>query len=183
MARLFVPPRVARELLEERQQFQAAVFRETYKDDICRRWDRELVKLDPLLEMVRARECFVIGTPLVPGHYHVVRRSPGAAPSVIPVRGAEGEFIYPPGRLLEQIKSMDLQDTRVERMRARMQRAVNEREARDQQRIRDERRESLRDRVKAIRDVRVSFSDEHAWTQNASPTARRDAGHRRRKAN
>ncbi len=167
MGRLFLPPRVARELLDERQQFTAAIDREVFKDEVCHRWDRELSKLDPLLEMVRARDVFVVGTPLVPGHYHVLRRNPGAAPSVIPVRGPEGEFVYPPGRLLEQLKSMDLQDTRVERMRARLQRSADEREEREKQRAREERREELRDRIKAARETSVLVSPDVPWTQNA----------------
>lgn len=168
MGRLFLPPNVARELLDERRQFAAAIDRESYKDEVCHQWDKELSRLDPLLEMVRAREVFVIGTPLTPGYYHVVRRNENAAPSVFPVRGPDGEFIHPPGRLLEQLKTMDLQDTRVERMRARLQRAADEQEERRLERARQERREELRDRVSALRDVRVSFNDGERWTQNVA---------------
>src|SRR5258706_6870468 len=114
---LFVPPSVARELLDERQQFSAAVERGTYSDPICEQWDRELKRLDPLLRMRRAYDAYVIGTPLLPGHYHLIRDNPGAPPSVTPVRGPGGEFVYPPGNLLDRLKTMDLWDARVAAMR------------------------------------------------------------------
>jgi hypothetical protein len=167
MGRLFLPPRVARELLEERRQFAGAIDRETYKDEVCHRWDKELSRLDPLLEMVRARDCFVVGTPLLPGHYHVIRRNEGAPPSVIPIRGPEG-FIYPPGRLLEQLKTMDLQDARVERMRERVQRSLEERAERDRERVREERQREILERWWATSRTQVSMNPDVPWHQNAA---------------
>jgi hypothetical protein len=168
MARLFLPPNVARELLDERRQFTAAIDRETYKDEVCHEWDRELSRLDPLLEMVRANECFVIGTPLVPGHYHVVRRNPGAPPSVFPVRGPDGEFTHPSGGLLEKLKTMDLQDTRVERMRERMQKSLDERQEREKQQAREERQEEALERWLAVSRAQVSMNADAPWSQNAA---------------
>lgn len=166
MSRLFLPPTVARELLDERARYEADVTRACHSDHVCEQWNRELARLDPLLRMMRAPETEVVGTPLVPGHYHLIRINEGAPASVTPIRGPDGEFIYPPGRLLEQIKSMDLQDTRVERMRERTQRVLDERLERDKERLREERQREVLEKWWAASRTQVTTNTTVPWTQN-----------------
>lgn len=168
MPRLFVPPKVARELAEETRRFNAAIDTVCSTDRICDEWTRELRRLDPLLRMVRAPEQPVLGLPLHAGCYHVVRDNPGAPTSVVtPVLNEHGGFMEPPGRLLDQLKGMDLQDTRVERMRERIARTEAERAQRAKELAREERQEELRDRVNAAMRTSVSMNPDAPWTQNA----------------
>lgn len=166
MSRLFLPPRVARELIEETRRFAADVTSACHKDRICLEWDRELKRLDPLLEMVRAPEQQIIGTPLVPGHYHLIRRNQGAPVSVTPVSGPGGEFVEPPGRLLEQIKSTDLWDVNVTRMRERIRDAEESRRERQKEANRTDRQERIVDHFKAVTQASVSMNRDAPWHQN-----------------
>ena len=144
-------------------------------------WTRELARLDPLLSMVKAPDCQVIGTPLVPGAYHVVRDNPGAPPSLIPIRDEEGRPIHPPGRLLDQLKAMDSWNTNVRAMQQRIRDAEEERQQRDRERRREERQEHILDHYKSVTETSISMNTDSPWTQNASPAARRDAAARKAK--
>jgi hypothetical protein len=168
MSRLFLPPKVARELLEERSQFSADIEKVTHSDKTCEEWDRELKRLDPLLRMRRAPEKPVLGLPLHPGCYHLIRDNPGAPCSVTPVLGPDGKFTEPPGHLLEQLKAMDLWDTRVERMHRRIKQAEEERQERYERSISEQRREELFERLDSVTRAQVSMDRSIPWTQNAN---------------
>lgn len=172
MSRLFVPPKVARELLAERQKYVADLDAACHVDQVCKDWTRELRRLDPLLRMVRAPEYPVVGTPLLPGHYHMIRDNPGAPPSVTPVRGPNGE-VDPPGSLLERLKSMDLQDARVVAAREREQREVQASHDRDVQRHREDRDQNILEKWLAVSRTQISMNDSVPWAQNHQGTKRR----------
>lgn len=167
MRHVFLPPKVARELIEERQKYVSDLDAACYVDQVCKDWTRELRRLDPLLRMVRAHEYPVIGTPLLPGHYHMIRDNQGAPPSVTPVRGPNGE-IDPPGSLLERLKSMDLQDARAVADREREQREVQAAHDRDVERHASARDGELVERVLAATRTQVSMNPDVPWHQNAA---------------
>lgn len=166
MAQLFIPPKVHQELLEERRQFAADLFNCTYVDDTCIRWNRELRRLDPRLSMRRAYDQPVLGMPLEPGCYHLIRDCPDAPPSVTPVRGPDGGFCEPPGGLLEQLKSMDMQNPNVIRMRARIQALEERRMERHKEELREERIDETLERLAAASQTRVSMNPDAPWSQN-----------------
>lgn len=172
MPHLFVPPKVARELLEERREYVSLLDEACHVDEVCKDWTRELRRLDPLLRMVRAPEYPVYGTPLIPGHYHMIRANPGAPPSVTPVRGPNGE-IEPPGNLLEKLKGMDLQDARAAADMQRAQREVQAAHDRDHARHRESFDEELVERVAAVTRTQVSMNPDVPWAQNHQGTRRR----------
>lgn len=175
---LFVPPTVARELLDERAQFTAAVMRGTYQDDLCKQWDRELKRLDPLLTMRRAYEAYVIGTPLLPGHYHLIRENPGAPPSVTPVRGPDGGFAYPPGNLLESLKRCDLQDVRVMAERKREMDRAEYALQRQKEHDREVRQDETMERWRAVSRTQISMNPDMPWAQNAAGLRRTKGRHK-----
>ena len=179
MAHLLVPPSVARELAEETRQFAGVIDPACHQDRTCLEWTRELVRLDPHLSMVKAPDCQVVGTPLVPGAYHVKRDNPGAPPSLIPIRDEEGRPIHPPGRLLDQLKAMDAWNTNVREMQDRIRRVEEERQQRARENLRAERQENILDQYKSVTETSISMNTDTPWTQNASPAARRDAAVRK----
>jgi hypothetical protein len=168
MPRLFLPPAVTKELLEERRQFAADLFNVTYVDDTCVRWNRELRRLDPRLSMRRAYDTPVLGMPLEPGLYHLVRDNPDAPPSVTPVRGPDGGFTEPPGGLLEQLKAMDLWNVDVVRLRARTEALEQQRVERHKEELREERIDETLERLAAVQETRVSMNRDTPWHQNAA---------------
>jgi hypothetical protein len=167
MPQLFVPPTVARELLDERRQFTAAVIKACKKDDVCRRWDKELQRLDPLLEMIVA-DVQVVGTPLLAGYYHLVRMNETTMPTVTPVTGPNGERIEPPGRLLEQLKATDLWNPQVTRLRERAVKAEQERNARLQEQARTDRQADMLEQWRAVSETSISMNRSAPWSQNVS---------------
>lgn len=168
MPKLFLPPKVHASLLEERRQFAADLFNVTYVDDTCVRWNRELRRLDERLSMRRAYDTPVLGMPLEPGLYHLIRDCENAPPSVTPVRGPDGGFTEPPGGLLEQLKGMDMQNPNVVRMRARIQALEAERVERHKEELREERIDETLERWKAASETRVSFNPDAPWSQGVA---------------
>lgn len=168
MSRLFVPPHVADELRAESQQFASVVDNACFQDRTCIEWTRELNRLDPLLDMIKAPDQQVLGTPLVPGAYHVRRANPGAPPSLIPVVDEHGVARpHPPGYLLEQLKGMDTWNVNAASMRKRI---ADEQEAaaqRDEQRRTEARQAQMVKDYKSVTNASVSMNRETAWGQNA----------------
>jgi hypothetical protein len=164
-----VPPKVKREHRENTAQFAQAIRNATHEDATCAKWNRELERLDPLLRLVKGPDWLVIGTPLVPGAYHLLRANPGAPMSVTPIVDSEGRALMePPGKLLEQLQGMDLQDVRVERMRERIRRAEAEREERRKVGVREGRRAEALERWRAVSETQVSMNRDTPWSQNAA---------------
>jgi hypothetical protein len=168
MPKLFIPPKVHKELVEERRQFAADLFNCTYVDDTCVRWNRELRRLDHRLSMRRAYDTPVLGMPLEPGLYHLILNPEDAPPSVTPVRGPDGGFCEPPGGLLEQLKGMDLQNVDVVRTRARIEALEKQRVERHKEELREERIDESLDRWAAVSETRVSMNRDTPWHQNAA---------------
>jgi len=168
MSLLWTPKGVAREHLDNTAQFAAAIRNATHEDHVCRRWNRELERLDPLLRMVRA-DHFVIGTPLVAGAYHLLRANPGAPMSVTPIVDSNGKPLpEPPGRLLEQLQGMDLQNESVSRMRERIREEERRREERRRDLVREQRQDTILENWKAVSQASVSMNRDTPWHQNAA---------------
>lgn len=172
MTDLFVPPRVARELLDERMQFIQALIRACHKDAICNEWDRELQRLDERLEMLKAPEHQVVGMPLEPGFYHLIRWNEGAPPSVTPVRGEHGEFRVPDSGLLEKLKGLDLQNARVVAEHKLQQARAQISHERGKLNRREARRGDMLERWHAVSRTQVSMNTDTPWAQNAAGAVR-----------
>ena len=170
MARLWTPPKVKPRDADNTARFAQAVRAATFEDAVCARWNRELERLDPLLRLVKNRsdDAWVVGTPLVPGAYHLLRANPGAPMTVHPLVDGEGVALpEPPGSLLEQLQRMDLQNPAV---MARIRRQVEEHKAREERAKeleREQRQYSILRDWKAVTNASVSMNEDTPWTQNA----------------
>jgi hypothetical protein len=169
---LFVPPSVARELLDERLQFIQTLIRACAKDHICHEWDRELQRLDERMEMFKAPEQLVIGMPLEPGFYHLVRWNETAPPSVTPVRGEHGEFRVPDSGLLDKLRSLDLQNAQVVARHKLEQARAQATHERDKLNRRQARQGDILERWHAVSRTQVSMNTDTPWAQNAAGLAR-----------
>lgn len=180
MATLFLPPRVARELLDERQRFAQCLRNACDTDAVCDEWNPELRRLDPLMQLVKAPEYTVVGMPLVPGHYHLIRWNEGAPPSVTPVRHADGSFRVPDSSLLDKLRFLDLQSAQVVAAHRVMQAREQIAEAREKANTREARQGSILERYKAVSRTQVSMNDETPWAQNHAGYKRVRGNTRRR---
>lgn len=171
MSRIFLPPKVAREHRENSREFAAAIKAATFEDPVCHRWNRELARVDPLLRMVKNRsdDAWVVGTPLVPGAYHLLRVNEGAPMSVTPVVDPSGRPLpEPPGRLLEDLKAMDLQNVQVTELRRKVREESDRREERRKELVREQRRDTIAEHWKAVSETSVSMNRDTPWSQNAA---------------
>jgi hypothetical protein len=188
MGRAWVPPKVARELVAEREQFNAQMderARQWQALETMREFNHELKRIDSLLELIFVPEnADASGSPCRPGFWHVLRRNAGAPWTVIVIEDGDGMPVEPSSRLFEKLRQGDMWNHRSQRERDRMERKAQEAEDRRKVREREDREQEIEERVKAATRVQVSMNTSVPWTQNNSPVARRDAGEiaRKRKA-
>jgi hypothetical protein len=167
---LWVPPRVSKELLEERLLFEqmAALMFEVERDAVCDELNRQLEPIDPNVQIVRAKPTVRTGFPIKPGFYHFVRHNPGAPLSITPITGPNDEYVVPGSQVVDMLRERDLQNPQVRRD---MERREEERQARleaEKQQMRDEIDTEVTERVLAATRTQVSLNRDSAWSQNAN---------------
>lgn len=171
-------PKVSRELTERTRSFREDVYRSIALDDhdpTLAAWNHALQQVDPRILMVRALPRVVLGVPMKPGYYHLLRDNSdwGAPLSVTPIEGDHGEFVEPTSRIFEKLAAGNLHERRnmerYERL-AREERIANEHE---QEANKQERREHVKDLVDAYTRTSISTNDATPWTQNAQPNSLR----------
>ncbi len=152
---MWLPPSVSRDLAAETEQQKADVAQAAIRDASMDFWNRELKQLDEHLELIKARDDASVAG-LTPGYWHVMRHNPGGPPSLLPLVGDHGEFVEPTSRMLDLLRSGDLQNERVMRDR----RAFDERAAAQRQRDKEQasldRRADLAERIGSLTNVSVS---------------------------
>lgn len=164
---LWVPPKVAEELVDRRKDYTRRVLGLMHLEGgILNRWNAELRKIDPHLRLGQAFESVPEGYPLVPGYYHLVRLNPDAPPTTEPIMGPNGEFVEPSGQMLERLRASDLQNPAVMRDRQKREQLAEELKERATARLREERRDELFGRLAAATETRVSMVP--GWSQNAA---------------
>jgi hypothetical protein len=167
MSSLWLPPQVSRELRQSTLEYQAEVFAHARQSAFLDYWTRELKKIDPRLEMIKANDdATVVG--LIPGYYHVMLVLADGPPSLLPIMGDHGEFVEPTSRILDRLREGDLQNP--EAMRARRER--DERAAaqrkRDAERDAEDRVAQMVDHYKSFTETRVSLSKAAPWSQSVN---------------
>ena len=163
---MWVPPKVRRELVDERRRFHAGLLRAVELQHQLEAWNRELRQVDPYLQLVKAHDDASDVPGLRPGYYHVLRHNPGAPPSLIPIEGPDGSFREPDSSLFDMLRRSDMWNHEAERDRRvrgrRLEQAQQAREARE----RAERKEEALLRLKALEEPGVAFTD-RPWTYRA----------------
>ena len=180
MSTLYLPPRVARELLDERQRFAQCLRNACDTDAVCDEWNPELRRLDPLMQLVKAPEYTVIGMPLVPGFYHLLRWNETTAPSVSPVRNADGSFRVPDSALLDKLRFLDLQSAQVVAAHKVMQARERVSAAREKANTREARQGNILERWKSVSRTQITMNTSVPWSQNHRGE-RAAKGHARRR--
>lgn len=165
---LWMPPRVQRELAQERSEYEALIAILTECDDVPDLLNRRVSEIDPNLAVVKAKPTVPWGVPLKPGYFHLVRRNETAPVSVTVIEGPDGEYIEPGSKMLDLIRSRDLWNPQV---RADLAAAEEERKRaaqRELERDREEINEEVLERFKAGTQASVSMNQDTPWSQNAS---------------
>lgn len=168
---IYLPRSVQNELRERTRSFYEDVIRsiEVRPDDaLLLEYNAKLQAIDSRLMMVRARETVVPGVPMKPGYYHLLCSGAerGVPISITVIEGANGEFTEPTSRVFEKLAAGDMRERRnMERfaLHEAGERAAAERE---QQTVREERRQHLSELVKAHTETSVSLTDATPWRQN-----------------
>lgn len=173
---LYLPPHVAE---QKRREFAAEIAKRIEVDQRCEEFTARLRReIDPRLVMVKAGDLIAPGTPLRPGFYHVLRFNEDAPMTVIPIT-EHGNYVEPDGRVFVKLIHGNLTQQRVmDDIHARDRKEQQDAE-RAAQRAKDARRDELKERALAVTRAQVSMDRTVPWTQNQSPTSRRDAGTRK----
>lgn len=138
-----------------------------FDDRVCKRWSRELKRLDPLLRLGRAKPmAYEPGWTIIPGFYHWVRDNETAAPTVTPITGPNDSFAEPDSRILEDLRRCDLQNPAVFGLLLEQRKAQEAERERRVEAHREERQEEILDRYLAGTATRVSMNDASPWKQS-----------------
>jgi hypothetical protein len=170
MSRLWLPPKVDRQLKDSTARFNADVESKLrFNTPVCAEWNHELQRLDPRLRLAKAvTDADAEGPGLRPGFYHLVWRSGDDPITLSPLTGPNGEYAEPTSQMLETLRANDLQSARVALDRARAeQRAEREQDA-SRQRDEEARHEELDERWAAVTRTQVSLNDSVPWAQNVA---------------
>lgn len=138
----------------------------THVKDVIDRFNYELRRIDPKLEMFRAGE--VAEPPVVPGYYHIVRWNDGAAPSIITIEGEHGEFVEPTSRVFEMLARNDLWDPNNMRLLRQRQALADQAAEKLKIREREERQAEILERYLAGTRTFVSMDRSLPWSQNVA---------------
>jgi hypothetical protein len=133
---MWVPPAVHRDILDERRRFDAATLKGLELLEELRRFNEELQRIDPHLELVRASPNATLPG-LKPGYYHVVRHNPDAPVSVDVLEGPDGEFVEPGSNVFDMLERSDMWSERA--MKIRQKKELDA--ARSKERAREKERE------------------------------------------
>lgn len=174
MSRLFVPPKVAAELVEERRRREAAaldVLRSENQWEQVKHWNRELERVEPNLKLVYCPDpapVDAVGSGAKPGRWHIVRLNPGAPISFICLETPDGGYREPGGWMFDLLREGDLWNEQVARRREELKRRAEDAKRRDEQRRREERDAEVIEAYQAATRTQVSMNRDVAWSQNAS---------------
>lgn len=167
MSTLFLPPGVTRELQQERIAHYARVTALTHYSEVMDDFNRDLKQIDPYLELVKAKETIDAGTPLKPGHWHIIRHNPGAPPSIMTIEGPDGEYIEPDSAVFRQLLEWcDLQNPAVGHRRRERAEELRQAEQRRLAREREDADDEAMERYRAATRTQVSMLP--GWSQNTA---------------
>jgi hypothetical protein len=167
---VWVPPKVARELRQERNAYTASVESMIQRfHGVMNEFNPLLREIDPHLELIFVPPGADESVPgIIPGRYMVMRHNPGAPPSLMVVEDEEGRFMEPTSRLLDDMRERDMWSPQA--VREREQRRARREYEREQARRREqeERHQELEERWAAATRAFVSLDRSSRWSQNAA---------------
>lgn len=175
MQRLWVPPRVSRELQDQTRQYAHEIASTSRVDETCRRFNKDLRDMDPYLEMVFFPEGLPLPAGAVPGRYHLTYRAPAAPATLISLTGPNGEFIEPTSGVFKKLAQGDMWSNVNRKERDRRARVAERAAERAKRREDEDRLEELKDRFNAAFRTSVSMNRDSRWSQNASGARGRKA--------
>lgn len=179
---LWTPPGVSADprLRDRTAKYNADVIARSRTDGVCERFNRDLKQIDHRLEMrYFGEEPGIVGA--VPNRYALVLTPEIGPRTLMVLHGPRGEFMEPTSAVFAQLAKGDLWNGQASRDVRRRQEQAERAAERQRAREQDDRHEEAKDRYNAATRTWVSMNRDTAWTQNASPAARRDAAERRRR--
>lgn len=167
MSPLWVPPSLEAEYADQRRAHTAELMAGLELTEKLKHWNRELKKIDPYLQLVKASEATNLPG-LRPGYYHILRTPPDSVPMIEIWEGPEGEFREPESGIFRMLEDSDMWNDRVRQAKARRQKELRKARERAEEREREDRIEEWVDRAKAAWETSISMSKTtRPWTQTA----------------
>lgn len=167
MSRMWVPPRVSKELQDNTRHATAELMQMVYVKGVMDDFNKELRAIDPYLELVLAREKVLAGSPLRPGYWHIIRHNPTAPPTVMTLEGEHGEYVEPNSEMFRKLsEDNDMWNPASMARRRKREEALEQAKERRKNREREARQEELLERYAAATRTQVSMLP--GWSQNVA---------------
>ncbi len=148
MTQLWIPPAAVAKHKATSQQFTAALMAEAEVVGRVRHFNREIQKIDPYIEIVKADDN-ARHPALRPGYYHLVRRPPVGMPAIVAHEGPNGEFRDLDSGILQTLRNSDMWNSERQRDRDKRIKAAQRAQERQEEREREERVDEIMDRFKS----------------------------------
>lgn len=113
-----------------------------------RHWNQELRRIDPYLEVFRARDD-ARHPSLKPGYWYALRRPPVGLPSLVCHEGPNGEFRDLDSSILQTIREADMWSSERQRDAKKMAERAKKAQEREEEREREARVQEITERLKA----------------------------------
>ena len=165
MSSLWVSPKVARELVDQRIHQAADILKMVRLDPLCVQLTTYARGFDEKVSVVKASEK-AEHPGIRPGFYHVMRFNEGAPLSINAIEAPDGGFMVPTTATLDRLRDSDMWNSRVVRDRRRAHEAEQEAIRRQEQQETADRQQEILERWKAVSETQISMNDSTPWSQN-----------------
>lgn len=172
---LWVPPKTAQRLLEERAQREAEIAKievGNARFEFKKQFDHELDRIVPGMRLLFCPDpapLDAVAAGAMPGRWNLVW--PGYHGGPLNVKALEdefGNFVEPGSWIFDMLAREDMWNERATRERNRIKREADEAKARRIERERAERDQETLERYLAVSRTQVSMNSDAPWSQNVA---------------
>lgn len=169
---LFLPPKVGRELMEERRRREAVALESMRRQGWMKEFDAELDRIVPGMVIVPCPDPAPLDAAAMgfaPGRWNLVWPGYNGGPAnVLPLEDDDGGYREPGSWVFDMLARADMWNERAMRDQRRIKREAEEAKARRLERERAERDQEVLERYAAVSRTQVSMNRSAPWSQNSA---------------
>jgi len=152
MSQLYLPQSARSEIEQDR----AAIAMQYYSvKGTLDHYNQELRRIDPRLELVRAKDQVEEGSPMKPGYYHILLHAPGHPTTILPCEYDNGEYREPGSWMYPYLEEQDMWNDRARRASRNRQERIREAAARERERESQDRIADYNERWKSANSTQI----------------------------
>lgn len=152
MPSLYLPQAARSEIEKDRAAIAAQYY--SVKGTLDR-YNEELRRIDPRLELVRAKDQVEEGSPMKAGYYHILLHAPGHPTTILPCEYDNGEYREPGSWIFPYLEEQDMWNDRARRASRNRSERVRQAAERQRELEREERVENYNERWHAANRTQI----------------------------